>query len=118
MRPTIASPSPVPLALVVVSSELNARRCCARGSLLQFFARWNLSRLKKSFDQFAFAADRPAGKLLEPFSFRHFGFGIEPVGQQPKLIGGNVATMDPINQMRQKLRWKIVAADARHGYSP
>ena len=47
-----------------------------------------------------------------------FGFGIKPVGQESKLVGGNVATMDPVNQMRQKLRWKIVTADAQHGYSP
>jgi hypothetical protein len=48
----------------------------------------------------------------------YFGFGREPVGQQAKLIGGDVATADAIKQVREKLRRKIVAANARHGYSP
>ena len=77
-----------------------------------------MSRLKKSFNQFTFATDRHAGEFLEPFSFRHFGLGKESVGQKSKLIGGIVATIDTINQVREQLRWKMVAADTRHGYSP
>ena len=77
-----------------------------------------MSWLQEGFDEFAFVADGQAGKLLEPFAIRHFGFGREPVGQQAKLIGGDVATADAIKQVREKLRRKIVAANARHGYSP
>jgi hypothetical protein len=34
------------------------------------------------------------------------------------LTGGDVATADAIKQVREMLRRKIVAANARHGYSP
>jgi hypothetical protein len=89
-----------------------------RFSLIQFFAGGDLSGLQKSFDEFAFAADSHAGKFLEPFAVRHFGFDMKPVGQKSKLVGGNVATADPVKQVSQKWRRKIVAADAGHGYSP
>jgi len=93
-------------------------RKALQGWLFHFFSRGDLSWLQKSFDEFAFAADGHAGKFLEPFSVRHFGFGIEPVGQKPKLIGGDVATTDAVEQMGEKLWRKIVPTDARHGYSP
>lgn len=86
--------------------------------LIQFFAGGDLSGLQKGFDEFAFPVDGQAGKLLEPFAVRHFGFCREPVGQQAKLTGGDVATTDTIKQVREKLRREIVAADARHGYPP
>ena len=86
--------------------------------LVHFFTRGDLSGLQKCFDEFAFAANSHASKFLEAFALRHFGSSLKPVGQKAKLAGGNVAAMDPVKQMRQKLRWQIVAADAGHGYSP
>lgn len=86
--------------------------------LTQLFAGGGLSGLQKGFDEFAFAANGQAGKLLEPFSLRHLGFSREPVGEESKLVGGDVPPADAIEQVGQKLRWKIVAANARHGYSP
>jgi hypothetical protein len=75
-----------------------------------------LSGLQKSFDQFTFAADRHAGKLLEPFAFGHFGFGVEPIREQSELIGGDVSAADAVKQMVQEARRKTVAANPRHGY--
>jgi hypothetical protein len=85
---------------------------------IQFLASGDLAGLQKGFDEFTFAANGHARKFLEPFFFRHFGLGIEPFGKQAKLVGGNISAADPVKQMGQKLRWKIVTADARHGYSP
>jgi hypothetical protein len=67
---------------------------------------------------FHFAADGHAGKFLEPWAFRHFGFGAEPIRHQPKLIGGNVAAADAVKQMIEEVWRQIVAPDSRHGYSP
>ena len=55
-----------------------------------FFAGGNLAGLQKGFDEFAFAANGQARKFFEPFSFRHFGLRVEPVGEQTELIGGNI----------------------------
>ena len=41
--------------------------------------RWNLPRQQESFDEFAFAANGHAGKFFEPFSFRHFRVGAQPI---------------------------------------
>jgi hypothetical protein len=101
-----------------VESKQPEQEICSGFSLIQFFAGGDLAGLQKGFDEFAFAADGHAGKFLEPFAVRHFGFGIKSVGQKSKLINGNVATADTVEQVREKLRRKIVAADAGHGYSP
>ena len=89
-------------------------KCC----LIQFFAGGDLSGLQKGFDEFALPADGQAGKLFAPFAVRHFGFGREPVGQSAKLAGGDMSAADAIKQVREKLWRQIVAANARHGYSP
>ena len=46
---------------------------------LNFFTIRKLSRLKKSFDPFTFAADGHAGKFLEPTASGNFGFPAQPV---------------------------------------
>ena len=53
--------------------------------LIYLFAGCNLSWLQKGFDEFAFAANGQAGKFLEPFAFRHFGVGAQPVRQKLEL---------------------------------
>ena len=83
--------------------------------LNHFFTRCDLSRLQKCFHQFAFATNRHARKFLEPFSKGHFGFIVEPVGQQTKLIGRNVSAFDSIQQMRKESGRKIAALDVRYG---
>jgi hypothetical protein len=59
--------------------------------LIYFFAGRNLSRLQKGFDEFAFAANGQAGELLEPFSLRHFGIGVQPLCEQDNLFVGNAS---------------------------
>ena len=86
--------------------------------LVQFLTRWDLSGLQKRFDQLTFAADRHAGKLLEPFALGHFRFGVEPIREQSELIGGNVSAADAVKQMVQEARWKTVTANPRHAYWP
>ena len=83
--------------------------------LNQFLAGCNLPRLQKSLDEFAFAANGHPGKFLEPWASRHFRFGAEPIRQQPKLIGGNVAAADAVEQMIEEVWRKIVAPNSRHG---
>jgi hypothetical protein len=86
--------------------------------LVQFLAGCDLSGLQKSFDHFAFAADRHAGEFLEPFALRHFRFGVRPIRQRSQLIGGNLSSADAVEQMVKKERRKTVASNSRHGYSP
>jgi hypothetical protein len=52
--------------------------------------------VKKSFDQFTFAANGQAGKFLEPLSAGNFRSGVQPAGQQAKLVGGNVPALDAV----------------------
>jgi hypothetical protein len=86
-----------------------------REFLRQLFAGGNLPRLQKGFDEFAFSANGQAGKSLEPWTVRHFGFGAEPIRHQPKLIGGDVAAADAVKQMIEEMWRKVVAPNLRHG---
>jgi len=86
--------------------------------LIYLFAGCNLSRLQKSFDEFTFAANGQAGKFLEPFALRHFGFGAKPVGQKFELVGGYFLFTGAVEQVVQQPGRKTLSANARHGYSP
>ena len=78
----------------------------------------HLTGKQERLDELAFATNDHAGKRLEPFPFRHFGFGMEPVCQKAKLVGGDVPADDPVEQMIKQAGRKVVAANSRHGYSP
>ena len=86
--------------------------------LHKFLAGGDLAGQQEGADQFALTADGHAREPLEPLAVRHLRFGMKPVGQQPKLIGGNVSAGDSVEQMVKQARRQTVAADARHGYSP
>ena len=77
-----------------------------------------LAGKQERLDELAFATNDHAGKRLEPFPFRHFGFGMEPVCQKTKLIGGNLPADDAVEQMIKQAGRKVVAANSRPGYSP
>ena len=100
------------------------RRWLAQGAgragadLLHFHTRRDLPGLQKSSHQLALAADGHAGKPLEPLAVRHFGLGEQPIGEKPKLIGGDVSAAHTVEQMVEQMRRKTVTADSRHGYSP
>ena len=57
--------------------------------LIYLFARCNLSRLQKGFDEFSFAANGHAGKFLEPVAVGNFGVGVQPLREQDNLFVGN-----------------------------
>jgi hypothetical protein len=87
-------------------------------SSIYFFAGGNLAGQQKSFDEFTLATNGHAGKSFEPFAFRYFRFGAEPIRQKTKLVGGNFPLVNAVKQMVEQPRRKLVAANARHGYSP
>ena len=76
---------------------------------------WRLSDLKKSPDQFTFAAHDHAGKSLKPFSVRNFRFRRQPVGQQTKLINLDMAALDAIQQVSPKVSRQALSLNPRHG---
>jgi hypothetical protein len=86
--------------------------------LIYLLAGCNLSRLQKGFNEFAFAANDQAGKFLEPFAFRRFGFGAKPVRHKFELFGGNFSFTGAVKQVIQQMGRKTLSANARHGYSP
>jgi hypothetical protein len=95
-----------------------ARQVCPFVRLIYLFADGNLSRLQKRFDEFAFAANGQAGKLIEPFALRHFGVGAQPIRHESKLGGGNVSVADAVKQMVEEARRQILSANPRHIYWP
>ena len=99
-------------------SEWGVRDPSAHSCLIYLFARCNLSRLQKGFDEFAFAANGQTGKFLEPFAFRHFGVGAQPICDESKLGGGNVSVADAVKQMVEQARRQILSANPRHIYCP
>jgi hypothetical protein len=86
--------------------------------LIYIFAGCNLSRLQKGFNEFAFAANGQAGKSLEAFACRRFGFGTKPVRQKLELVGGDFSFTGAVKQVFQQPGRKTLSANARHGYSP
>lgn len=85
---------------------------------LQFFAGRDLAGLQKGFDKFAFPASSHARESFEPFAVGHFGFGVQPIRQEAKLVGTDIPLTDSVKQVVEQPGRKTVAADARHGYSP
>jgi hypothetical protein len=83
--------------------------------LIYFRSGGGLSGLQKCPDEFAFAADRQAGKFFEPFAFRHFRFCVQPLGQQAELVGGNVPGFDSVKEVRKQRPRKMAALNAGHG---
>jgi len=98
--------------------EINTHCLSGAYVLSNLFSVRKLSRLQKGFDQFSFAADGHAGKSFKPAAQRHFWSGVQPIGEQAKLVGGNIAVADAVKQMFQQLWRKVLAADARHGHLP
>jgi len=56
----------------------------------------SLSRQQKSFDQFAFAANRHTGESLEPFADANFRLCVQPVREQAKLVCADAAALDTV----------------------
>ena len=83
--------------------------------LRHFVAHCRLPSLQKSSDEFAFAAYDHAGKSLEPFPIRNFGLGGEPVGQQAKLINGDLAAFGALQQVGQQGPREALSSNAWHG---
>jgi len=74
-----------------------------------------LISLKKSSDQFAFSTDDQAGKSFKPFPMRNLRLCREPVGQQAKLLNGDVAALGALQEVGQQVSRDALSSDARHG---
>ncbi len=73
---------------------------------------------KEDLNEFPLAAEDHARKALIPLTFGYFRFSVEPLGEQPELIGTNLARLDPVKQMLEKRGREITAADSGHHESP
>jgi hypothetical protein len=62
---------------------------------------------QKGLHEFALAANDHAGEPFEPASVRYFRLGVEPRGEQAKLIGGDIALLDSIEEMLEQGRREI-----------
>lgn len=82
--------------------------------LSQFHAGRGLPSMKKSSDEFAFAADDQAGKSFKPFSRGNLRLLSEPVGQQSKLVNADLAALDALQQMIPQPSRKSLSTNARH----
>lgn len=81
---------------------------------MDFLPGWHLSGYEESFYQLSLTANDHAVKSLKPFAFRDLRLCIEPVDHKGKLLPGNVAMLDAIEQMRIQMLGQIPASNPWH----
>lgn len=82
--------------------------------LNNLLTRRNLLGNKKSFNQFALAANNHFREPLEPLSLRHFWMGIHPTQHQSQLLPGNLSLLDSLQQMCVQSSGQIATSNLRH----
>ena len=103
----------VSLSLRSMASVVSGLRYINRQSK-DFLSDRKLLRIQECLHQIAFSADNHSWEAFEPFLVRHFRLDIEPLGEQSKLICRNLAGTNPLEEMMQQRRRKILPPDFRH----